>query len=763
MNAIIRHFCILTFCFFYTTLFAQQKVGVVLSGGGATAFAHIGVLKALEEKGIPIDYITGTSAGALIGALYAVGMSPTEMEKYVLNDDFLLMATGKLKPNQNFYFKESSPDAGMFSFNLSKDSILQKSLPTNFISSSFLDFEMMKLFGAQGEGAHRNFDSLMVPFRCLASDIRTKQNVLFKEGNLNEVVRASMNYPFYLHPIRVNDVLLFDGGLYNNFPADIMYQEFNPDFIIGSNVSYNAPPPSEDDLISQVTNMLVSTSNFTLPCENGIIINPQTDLNTFDFGSIKKAIEVGYKSTIQQIDSILIHMERIENPAFIREKRAAFKGKVLPINISEITIETKKNKNLYFAEKSLIRKKKNEILSLSKLEKRYYRLYASNQIDFMYPTLQVKEDSTFLLHLKIRKSKPFRIDVGGHFSSRPVNTGFIGLTYRTIGKVATESHVESYFGKFYGSVKGNFKLELPSIYPVSIDAYFVRNRWDYFRSFSTFFEDVQPSFLVQNEIYTGLSFKHPISNNISSKLDVRYFANEDDYYQSDNFTNKDTADYTTFKGINLSWKIEQNTLNRKQFSNSGHYIGFKLKYISGIEHNQPGSTGLTKDDFYKNHQWINLSGEFQTFMLDFKHFHLGIHALGVYNSQSLFSNYTSSILAMSAFSPLPDLESFFLEEYRSPQYLGAGINLIYTLKKHIDFRLDGYFYQPFVKIQKNDDGTFGYSNLFKGDAFLASASVIYHSILGPLRATLNYLPEQNKPLVFQISFGYVLFNERAYR
>ena len=90
-----------------------------MSGGGATGFAHIGVLKALEENGIPIDYITGTSAGALIGSMYASGMSPAEIETKVVSDDFQLMANGELKPSQQFLLREPAPNAGMFNLSFS--------------------------------------------------------------------------------------------------------------------------------------------------------------------------------------------------------------------------------------------------------------------------------------------------------------------------------------------------------------------------------------------------------------------------------------------------------------------------------------------------------------------------------------------------------------------------------------------------------------------------------------------------------------------
>jgi NTE family protein len=113
---------------------------------------------------------------------------------------------------------------------------------------------------------------------------------------------------------------------------------------------------------------------------------------------------------------------------------------------------------------------------------------------------------------------------------------------------------------------------------------------------------------------------------------------------------------------------------------------------------------------------------------------------------------------------VPDAETFFLPEYRSPQFIGIGVNAIFTLKRNIDIRFDGYFYQPFVIIQKNTDGSPTYSKPFKGASYMASASIIYHSFIGPVRATLNYFPKQTfSPLSFQVSYGYVLFNERAIR
>ena len=763
LNSIKRYLLTILLSIGSFSLIAQHKIGLVLSGGGATGLAHIGVLKALEERGIPIHYITGTSAGALVGSMYASGFSPEEIEAYVMSEDFQLMTTGKVRSTQRFLYKEEEMNAGMIDVSFSGDSILQKSLPTSFITSSYLDFEMLKLLGTAGASYGNDFDSLFVPFRCVASDITNKKSVVFKDGYLNQAVRASMTYPFYFNPIRVDGILMFDGGLYNNFPADIMYREFDPDFIIGSNVSYNAAPPQEDDLISQVTNMLVSYSDYNLPCEAGVLIEPKSQISTFEFESVQQAILDGYNATLKYLDSIELHVTERVTKEELNARRKAFRSRIEELRVSSITNNLYKKRDITYARRSMINLRKNEVLSRDKLEKRYYRLYATPQIEFMYPVLSLKDDSTYNLDLEVRKAKDFKLDVGGHFSSRAVNTGYLGLTYRNIGKTASSLHASSYFGKFYGSAKLSYCLEVPSIFPISVGTYFVMNRWDYFRSFATFFEDVKPSFLVQNEMYYGIKLNHPIGNTTKSSFDFRLFNLEDDYYQTENFTNKDTSDITKFDGFSGSWEFIQNSLNRKQFASSGHYFSFKARYVSGRERSITGSTSAIDTVFEKTHAWINLNAEFQSFPISTDFFHLGFHGKGVLNSQSLFSNYTATLLQMTSFSLVTDAETYFLPEYRSPQYIGGGVNLLFTLNRNIDFRFDGYYYQPFVSLVKNDDGTINYSKPFKGETYLASASVIYHSFVGPIRATVNYFPKQLSPFAFQISYGYVLFNERAIR
>lgn len=754
---------VLLFLIINQFLISQERIGLVLSGGGAAAIAHIGVIKAIEERGIPIDYITGSSAGALIGGMYACGYSAEEIENYVLSDEFQFMISGKLSPEKEFLLRKEESNAQVLSFSFSKDSILKKSLPLNIITPTMLDYELMRIMGLVSSSVGNDFDQLFVPFRCVASDIVHKKSISFNKGNLNEVVRASMTYPLYLNPIKIDNIILFDGGLYDNFPIDIMYSDFQPDFIIGSKVTENVEIRSEKDFIGLINQMMTVPTNFDLPCENGIIIEPKTKIGTFDFGLVKQAIQNGYESTQLYLDSIEKLISRRISKDEINQRRELFKRKIYELKVSSISTKFKGNKVIQYARKSMIRSSKIEILSIEKIEKRYFRLSSTSQIEQILPTLQKKSDSTFNLDLKISKANDFKVDVGGHFSSRAVNMGYLGVTYRSLGKVASSIHAESYFGKFYGSAKADFTIEIPSVYPISVSGYFTLNRWDYFRSFATFFEDVKPSFLVQNEMYGGLKFKMPLGNNSKLTFDTRYFDLEDDYYQTQSFTSKDTSDYTVFNGITFSGEILKNSLNRKQFASSGQYFLFKARYVKGQESTYPGTTSILKDTNMRNHSWLSLQAEIQSFFISKKIFHLGIHAKGVFNTQSLFSNYTASILSFPTFNILPDAETYFLPEYRSTQFAGFGLNFIFSIHKHIDLRGDGYLYQPILQLKQKSDGSIQLVQARESTSFLLSYSLIYHSPVGPLRATINYFPKQSSPYAFQISYGYVLFNDRAIR
>ena len=232
-----------------------QRVGVVLSGGGAKGLAHIGVLKALEENEIPIDYVVGTSMGGIIAGAYAAGMSPNQIEEIALSKEFMGWITGDLEEGYNYQYSKKEDYPSFVRFNVSLDSAYGFLLNSSIASDLSLNFALTEMFAQASSISKNNFDSLFVPLRVVAADIFTQTDVVLRKGVLSDALRATQTVPFFYHPIKVDGKYLFDGGVYNNFPIDVMQKDFNPEIVIGSNVStkvFDEYPYGEDDkLISK--------------------------------------------------------------------------------------------------------------------------------------------------------------------------------------------------------------------------------------------------------------------------------------------------------------------------------------------------------------------------------------------------------------------------------------------------------------------------------------------------------------------------------
>ena len=218
--------------FFSMIIFAQKqpKVGLVLSGGGAKGFAHIGVLKEIEKADIKIDYIGGTSMGAIVGGLYASGYSATQIEQIILETDFLKLLRDENPRRTKPFFTKEFEENEFVSFPV-KD--WKVGLPRAISRGQNILSFLTKLL--RPVDSVTNFKKLPIPFFCVATDIETGQEVLIEKGSLPLALRASGSFPTLLSPIEVDGKLLIDGGVSNNFPAKIM-KDKGVDFIIGVDV-----------------------------------------------------------------------------------------------------------------------------------------------------------------------------------------------------------------------------------------------------------------------------------------------------------------------------------------------------------------------------------------------------------------------------------------------------------------------------------------------------------------------------------------------
>ncbi len=741
-----------------------QKVGLVLSGGGASGIAHIGVIKALEENGIPIDYITGTSIGGLIGAYYAIGYTPQQMEELVKTNFFKSITRGDVPVKYEYMVKERESLASWYTFKFNPKDPYLKNLPTNVINSIPIDYYLMETFSSVSNNVSNNFDSLLVPFRCNASDVETKKSIVFKRGDLPSAIRSSMSYPFYLRPIYIDGKLLFDGGLYNNFPISVMQKDFTPDYIIGSNVSEKTKSPDDDDLYLQLRNLLMSETVFNPLNEKGVLIEPWSDVSIFNFDDAQRLIDSGYYATLRNIPQIKKQIQRQVYATDLVSKRKLFTNyknfDSTTFNNLQVMGFTKKQNQ--FIVKSLFFKQKP--FTLNQLKKRYFRLASDDKIRHIFP-VAIKDSATNKYTLKLigKKEKPFYVDAGAILSNRPISEAFAALQYNYLGKIGFNAYVNGYIGKLYSGTYSKLRFDFSGKLPVFIEPSFTFSRWDYYTSSILFYDFLKPAYLVQEDKFGELKIGVPVGNISQFNLAGGFTVWRNQYYPNDNFTRLDTADITYFDYWYTQANYKINTLNRKMYATEGMYLNFRARALEGTETHIPGNTTTDTNKFERriHPTWLQLKFTIDKYIKTFRGFKIGVFGEAVYSTQTFFSNYQATILSAPAFNPTPESQTFFIDAYRAHNYLVGGLKAITTPIKSLDIRVEAYIFQPVYTILKTADDKANYSTPFLTSHFTGMAAAVYNTAIGPISVGVNYYDQYQNPFSFFFHFGYIIFNRKS--
>ena len=745
---------------------AGQSVGLVLSGGGAKGMAHIGVIRVLEENNIPIDYISGTSIGAIVGGMYAAGYSPDEMEELFKSDDFYFWSTGKIQEEYRYYFKRPEADPAWLELRVAKKEDKVKVLPpTNFIPQEQMDFAFMELLAATNAACNYNFDSLMVPFRCVATDAYNNKPVVLRKGDLGESIRASMTVPLYFKPIEIDSTLLFDGGIVNNFPVDVMKETFKPDIIIGHKVANESKAADQDDVMEQISNMLMRPTNYEIAPEDGILLETKfKNVTLLDFNKIEFVSNEGQKTAQQLIDSIKSRIPRRIKQETVAKKRQTFNAKKPQLFFQNIQVEGVEDP---MQRKFIIQSIKHRfnVVSLSLLKKEYFKLIADDHLKSIRPISRYnKETGYFDLHLKVEPEKKIEVNIGGNIATKPINQGFANINYRFYKERAYTLNSNIYFGRFYSSFKVGGRIDFPTRLPFYLAGYSTLNRWDFFSSSSElFFEDVRPPFIIQDEY--NLRFEMGLPLGVHTKLysGIAFANSTDEYYQTEIFKQEDDPDETTFNAFVTQLGIESNSLNYKQFATEGEFRCLSAKYITGKEANIPGTTSTTNTKTSSIHNYFILKAHSTKYFKLGKSFTLGTQVEAIFSNKSLFQNFRSTLLSATGYFPTPHSKSLFIENFHANNYLAGGLKAIVKFNPSLHLRLEGYGFVPIKEELKNTDLTAYFSNKPFDKYYLQGmASLVYQTAVGPVSFSLNYYEKENTNLYFTLNFGYILFNKRGF-
>lgn len=759
-----RLFCLILSLMMFTGALRAQSVGLVLSGGGAKGITHIGIIQALEENGIPIDYITGTSIGAIVGGLYAMGYTPQEMLELINSKEFKQCYSGEIDKDNTYYIKENDPTPEFYSIKAtwegSKPEV--QALPVSLIDPIHMNIKILELCIQATAACKENFDSLFVPFRCVAADVHNKKEVVFSHGDLGNSVRASMTFPLVFRPIKIGNTLVYDGGIYNNFPADVMKNDFAPDYIIGSVVSTNQGNALDDNIVSQVEALIMQTSNYELPDTNGVLMNFNLDgeVGLLDFDKAQELFDLGYYTTLKMIDSIKSKIPRTVPLETVNERREAYRQALPEVVFKNITVNgsTEKQRRYVINE---IRPAGHRYVRFKDFKKAYFRLMSENSIKEIFPTATYNpKDKTFSLHLDVDMKDNFSLAFGGGLSTNSINQVYYGLNYNHIGRHSTEVLLDGQFGRMYNNVQMVGRINLSTDIPMSVRVIGSHSTLNHFKQSFLFSDNTAPALSKQDESFSKVKLALPFITQHKAEFGIGYGKLTDNYVRN-NAINLSNVEYTTNKYLLLGGSVlfKRNSLNAPQYATRGVSQQILAQIFTGNSTYIEDSLHLSNPPKEKI-SWMQISLKDQRYLPLNNRFIIGTHIEAFYSSRNLAQDYTATMLQAGTFAPTPSMLFTYNPTFRANQYLAVGLKPIYQLNSYLQLRLEAYTFAPIYPILSNLEGKAYYGKAFSTLAHIQELSIAGSFSSFIISAYVNHNSSAPQEINAGISLGWYVFSNR---
>ena len=415
----------------------RPKIGLVLSGGGAKGAAHIGVLKYIEEAGIPIDYIAGTSMGSIVGGMYALGYSSDEILEIISEVDWDRLISNQVERRQISYagkYENRTQNVTVPFSTGTDDEELQSrsfknSLPTGIVSGD----NVINLFNSLSVGYSDpvDFNELPVPFLCIATNMLNGEADVLDKGIFSKSLRASMAIPILFDPVEIDDVLFADGGLVNNFPAEEC-RAMGADYIIGVSMSKGLEddPDNLSSLFSQVKQLkvIITDKEFDeYPEMCDIFISPDlkgVGMLSFDAESVARVTQSGYEAAAMKEAEFAALKEKILSGSEPEEEACHTPKKALNIMKEKILISGIEMDGVDKDIEKWVRRKctvnVGDMVSKEDIDKSVSIYYGTGNYDSITYTLHEdgSADDAYVLRFKFVESPPHDFGIGFRVDSQ---------------------------------------------------------------------------------------------------------------------------------------------------------------------------------------------------------------------------------------------------------------------------------------------------------------------------------------------------------
>jgi NTE family protein len=391
------------------------KVGLVLSGGGAKGFAHIGVLKVLESSGVKLDYIGGTSMGAVVGGLYAAGYSAIEIDSIITSLDFPKLLQDKLPRAQSSFFEKQYGEKSVITFPVRKRKI---SLPKGLATGQSIYNNLKTLF--EPVDSITDFEKLPIPFFCVATNLETGKSKVFDQGSLSATVRASASLPTLLNPIIYEGVAYIDGGISDNFPVFEMRKK-GIDIIIGVDVQGKLENKeavhSVVDILNQIVNFQIYAKDSEKLSELDIHVAPKVeDFSITSFDRVSEIIDLG-ENAINHQKEVFDKIAKLQGSTPEKKEK---KRVVKKYTLSNFKTAALKNYSRSFILGKL-KLQKGDVVTYAELDEKIGGLSSAGDFDLIQYKLTPSKKDSYLLSLQMDEN-----EVASYFK--------LGLNYDPIYK-----------------------------------------------------------------------------------------------------------------------------------------------------------------------------------------------------------------------------------------------------------------------------------------------------------------------------------------
>ena len=748
----------------------DARVGLVLAGGGAKGLYHIGVIRALEENGIPIDYISGTSMGAIVAALYASGYSPEQMVSIVASGDVEQWVSGRIDDKYRFYYTERSDAPTMLSIyaDMKRDSVSNKNsmslaLPHAFINTAQIDLALTGLFAPASTACGGDFDRLMVPFRCVATDMNGHRAVEFSKGDLPFVVRASMAYPLAFRPVTTEDgTVLVDGGCYNNFPWQVLVEDFAPDFLIGSQCVGDDEYATQDSSVEQqVMALITSPTDYALPPERSVLIKREVDAGILDFAAGMEIIEQGYEDAMAMMPELLARLDARRTPAEAAARREAFRARCPELKINDFTIEgLRKRQNYYartfmhFDERPGSGDEHSGPFDFDEVKESYYSLMATDEFtasafpSVRYDSVRRNYDLTFYLESKPR----WRFLVGGNISSTAFNQAYVGFNYFSVGRTAQYAHGDLYLSPVSAMASVGGRTVILKRRPMYVDYEMdMSHRTTLHGSFGNI-TPVRNSIEARtNEIFFHTAFGVAMTRKSILEASVNtgfnYYGYQADY---DPYDTPHTHDRFRFVAGRVA--LERSTLDKVIYPTRGTRLSISGIAVHGRDTYENAATRLSGRRGQELRSWFGGKVQWEHYPGDWRRswFSMGYNIEAVYTNHPRFGNPESTILSSPRYAPTPHSKMIYMPDYFADRYLAAGLMPTFELMRSF------YLRASFYAMLRDRTTARDYMR------YISDLTLVYHTRIGPVSLSLTkYDLDSWNNMYVTFNFGYPIFGRKS--